>query len=49
MKRLYDKIAKAIEALQKYRADNGIEQNQDSYKALYAMRQTAETDEGEPK
>ncbi len=44
MKR-YSKVIKAIEALQKYRADEDIEQHPDSFKAVFAMRQV---DNAEP-
>ena len=33
------KVIKAIEKLQKYRADNDIPQNDKSYKAIHALRQ----------
>ncbi len=45
MKR-YKKIIKAIENLQKYRADNDIPQDPDSFKAVHAMRQVDGMDQG---
>lgn len=40
MKKIYEKAAKAIEALQKARADDDEPQSPLGFKALHAIRQT---------
>lgn len=40
MNQRYKKVAKAIETLQKCRADNGIRQRAIGFKTLFALRQS---------